>query len=158
MDPQAPIRVAKQRSADATIQDDDGVKHWDAAGSDRFLSLVEEEEETSRSPSAQPADTKGKGPERTTEAEAKKDPVWGDAFRVEWIRTDRLPFYRTRHLRNAWNHDREVKVSRDGTELEPSVGQALLDEWDKPDPQSPPSPQRSGSKSVPPGATASPPL
>lgn len=156
LDPQAPTRVAKQRSADATF-DDDGVKHWDAAGSDRFLSAVEEEEESSRSPSTYP-DTKGKAPEHTADADAKKDPVWGDSFQVEWIRTDRLPFYRTRHLRNAWNHDREVKVSRDGTELEPSVGQALLDEWDKPDPQSPPSPQRSGTKSVPPGATTSPPL
>ena len=58
-------------------------------------------------------------------------PVWGESFKVEWIRTERLPFTRTRHLRNPWNHDREVKVSRDGTELEPSVGQALLEEWDK---------------------------
>ena len=59
-------------------------------------------------------------------------PTWGESFRVEWLRTERLPFTRTRHLRNPWNHDREVKVSRDGTELEPSVGQALLEEWDKP--------------------------
>ena len=66
-------------------------------------------------------------------------PVWGESFKVEWVRTERLPFTRTRHLRNPWNHDREVKVSRDGTELEPSVGQALLDEWDRPDPP-PPSP------------------
>ncbi|KAI0755083.1 YT521-B-like domain-containing protein [Daedaleopsis nitida] len=58
-------------------------------------------------------------------------PVWGESFKVEWVRTERLPFTRTRHLRNPWNHDREVKVSRDGTELEPSVGQALLDEWDR---------------------------
>jgi hypothetical protein len=56
---------------------------------------------------------------------------WGQNFKVEWISTERLPFYRTRHLRNPWNHDREVKVSRDGTELEPSVGQALIDEWAK---------------------------
>ncbi|KAH9931667.1 YT521-B-like domain-containing protein [Epithele typhae] len=64
-------------------------------------------------------------------------PTWGESFRIEWIRTDRLPFTRTRHLRNPWNHDREVKVSRDGTELEPGVGQALLDEWDKPEPPPP---------------------
>jgi hypothetical protein len=66
--------------------------------------------------------------------QGRPDPVirqdgWGDAFKVEWICLQRLPFYRTRHLRNPWNHDREVKVSRDGTELEPTVGQALLDEW-----------------------------
>lgn len=54
---------------------------------------------------------------------------WGESFKIEWLCTDRLPFYRTRHLRNPWNHDREIKVSRDGTELEPSVGQQLLDDW-----------------------------
>ncbi|KAE9388277.1 hypothetical protein BT96DRAFT_441517 [Gymnopus androsaceus JB14] len=57
--------------------------------------------------------------------------AWGESFKVEWICTDRLPFYRTRHLRNPWNHDREVKVSRDGTELEPSIGEQLLEEWVK---------------------------
>ena len=60
------------------------------------------------------------------------EPVWGQPFRVEWIRTNALPFFRTRHLRNPWNHGREVKVSRDGTELEPTLGQQLLFEWDRP--------------------------
>ncbi|KAJ7500792.1 YT521-B-like domain-containing protein [Mycena galericulata] len=50
-------------------------------------------------------------------------------FKLQWLCTEHLPFQRTRHIRNPWNHDREVKVSRDGTELEPSVGQALLQEW-----------------------------
>jgi hypothetical protein len=59
-------------------------------------------------------------------------PAWGRPFCIEWIRTNTLPFFRTRHLRNPWNHGREVKVSRDGTELEPTVGQELLDEWDRP--------------------------
>lgn len=44
---------------------------------------------------------------------------WGHSFRIEWIRHTPLPFSRTRHLRNPWNADREVKVSRDGTEVEP---------------------------------------
>lgn len=57
---------------------------------------------------------------------------WGRPFRIEWIRTYNLPFFRTRHLRNPWNHGREVKVSRDGTELEPAIGQQLLNEWDRP--------------------------
>ena len=59
----------------------------------------------------------------------KAENMWGDCFAVEWISTERLPFHRTRQIRNPWNHDREVKVSRDGTELEPTVGQRLLDEW-----------------------------
>ena len=61
----------------------------------------------------------------------EEPPTWGEPFKLQWIRTERLPFYRTRHLRNPWNHDREIKVSRDGTELEPTVGQALLEEWDR---------------------------
>ncbi|KAF8837842.1 hypothetical protein BDN67DRAFT_972384 [Paxillus ammoniavirescens] len=54
---------------------------------------------------------------------------WGETFKIEWLCTERLPFSRTRHLRNPWNHEREIKVSRDGTELEPGVGQLLVEEW-----------------------------
>ncbi|KAI0031931.1 YT521-B-like domain-containing protein [Vararia minispora EC-137] len=64
-----------------------------------------------------------------------EDDLWGQSFEIEWIKTERLPFYRTRHLRNPWNHGREVKVSRDGTELEPGVGRELLAEWDRPPPE-----------------------
>ena len=70
-------------------------------------------------------------------SEAPRDDEDGTAsadrpFRIEWIRTVSLPFFRTQSLRNPWNHGREVKISRDGTELEPSVGRQLLDEWDRP--------------------------
>lgn len=51
---------------------------------------------------------------------------WGKPFRVEWYSVNRLPFYRTRGLRNPWNANREVKIARDGTELEPSVGERLI--------------------------------
>lgn len=61
---------------------------------------------------------------------------WGRPFPVDWIHTDHLSFSRTKHLRNPWNHGREVKISRDGTELEPSIGRQLLEEWNK----RPPSP------------------
>jgi len=95
-------------------------------------------------------------PAKLSDAPKDASEVWGRSFRVDWIRTMHLPFIRTRHLRNPWNHGREVKVSRDGTELEPSIGRQLLEEWDKP----PPSPvddpaassrstqQRRGSKST----------
>ena len=66
----------------------------------------------------------------------QRQEAWGTPFKIQWIRTERLPFYRTRNIRNPWNGDREVKVSRDGTEIEPHAGQALLDEWDKPEPVS----------------------
>ncbi|CAJ0836840.1 10812_t:CDS:10 [Entrophospora sp. SA101] len=57
---------------------------------------------------------------------------WGTTFKVEWIKVQKLPFTRTRHLRNPWNANREVKISRDGTEVEPVVGERLLAEFHKP--------------------------
>jgi hypothetical protein len=65
------------------------------------------------------------------EAQAESDvsgtaQSWGKPFKVEWISTNRLPFYRTRGLRNPWNANREVKIARDGTELETSVGERLV--------------------------------
>lgn len=50
---------------------------------------------------------------------------WGQPFRIEWIRAGNLPFHRIRNLRNPWNADREVKVSRDGTEIEPGKSDSL---------------------------------
>lgn len=50
---------------------------------------------------------------------------WGKPFKLEWISTARVPFYRTRGLRNPWNANREVKIARDGTELEPNAGRRL---------------------------------
>lgn len=52
--------------------------------------------------------------------------AWGKPFQLEWQSTNRLPFYRTRGLRNPWNSNREVKIARDGTELETSVGRRLI--------------------------------
>ncbi|RHZ84746.1 hypothetical protein Glove_77g26 [Diversispora epigaea] len=65
---------------------------------------------------------------------------WGTTFKVEWIKVQKLPFIRTRHLRNPWNANREVKISRDGTEVEPVVGERLLAEFRKSPPPSVPSP------------------
>ena len=47
-------------------------------------------------------------------------------FQIEWISTARLPFHRTRGLRNPWNANKEVKIARDGTGLEPSIGRRLV--------------------------------
>ena len=60
------------------------------------------------------------------------DAAWGRPFKIEWISTTRLPFYRTRGLRNPWNANREVKIARDGTELETSVGRRLLTMLNRP--------------------------
>ncbi|KAF7296701.1 hypothetical protein HMN09_01079200 [Mycena chlorophos] len=54
---------------------------------------------------------------------------WGTEFAVTWLRVDGLSFTHTRGLKNKWNYNRDVKISRDGTELEPNVGKALVDLW-----------------------------
>jgi hypothetical protein len=62
---------------------------------------------------------------------------WGKPFKIEWVSTNRLPFYRTRGLRNPWNANREVKIARDGTELEPSVGDRLVQMFHRVGPPAP---------------------
>jgi len=64
--------------------------------------------------------------EEAVEERGEDAQVWGKPFKVEWMSTNRLPFYRTRGLRNPWNANREVKIARDGTELEPGVGKRLV--------------------------------
>ncbi|USW57754.1 Putative YTH domain containing protein [Septoria linicola] len=80
------------------------------------------------------ADGEGESPAQSGEASDH----WGKQFKIEWLSTSRLPFYRTRGLRNPWNANREVKIARDGTELEPSVGKRLIQMFHRP--QQPPQP------------------
>ncbi len=42
-----------------------------------------------------------------------KDAI-GTPFKLEWIKVGNLPFHQLKHLRNPWNQDKEVKVSRAG--------------------------------------------
>jgi len=65
---------------------------------------------------------------------AKDGQNWGRQFSIEWMATNRLPFYRTRGLRNPWNANREVKIARDGTELEPGIGRRLVQMFHRPAP------------------------
>ena len=76
-----------------------------------------------------------------TEQVAGETQSFGKPFKIEWLSTERLPFYRTRGLRNTWNSNREVKIARDGTELEPSVGRRLIAMFHRP--------QVAGSSNVP---------
>ncbi|KAF9522591.1 YT521-B-like domain-containing protein [Crepidotus variabilis] len=113
LDSNAPRLAMRHPSAQGSSPHDSGSR------SGPKLEVLEEVEEHPASEAVrQPEETKG-------------EESWGDSFAIEWLSTRRLPFHRTRHLRNPWNHDREVKVSRDGTELEPSVGERLLEEWQK---------------------------
>nr|XP_036583405.1 YT521-B-like splicing factor [Colletotrichum truncatum]KAF6792448.1 YT521-B-like splicing factor [Colletotrichum truncatum] len=91
-----------------------GTIFWEAEREDGESG--DEEEEQSDVSSRKSGNQEGEG---TTKA-------WGKPFKLEWLSTARLPFYRTRGLRNPWNSNREVKIARDGTELEPSVGRRLI--------------------------------
>lgn len=68
----------------------------------------------------------GKESDESMEKSTVVSKSWGKPFRVEWMSTSRVPFYRTRGLRNLWNANREVKIARDGTELEENVGKRLI--------------------------------
>ncbi|KAG6119040.1 hypothetical protein E4U13_008052 [Claviceps humidiphila] len=73
------------------------------------------------------------GPSRESEARSngsgttnEESQTLGKPFRLEWLSTTRLPFCHTGNLRNPWNSGREVKIARDGTEIEPSIGRRLM--------------------------------
>ncbi|XP_046660660.1 3'-5' RNA helicase YTHDC2-like [Homalodisca vitripennis] len=51
---------------------------------------------------------------------------------VEWIKRGNISFNATRHLVNPYNENNKVQTSRDGQEIEPSVGDALCKMWDSP--------------------------
>ncbi|XP_067667138.1 3'-5' RNA helicase YTHDC2-like isoform X1 [Haliotis asinina] len=58
-------------------------------------------------------------------------PGLSGSFAIEWVKRAMIPFQSTHHLTNPWNENKKVQVSRDGQEIEPSVGEALLKLWDK---------------------------
>ncbi|XP_052279613.1 3'-5' RNA helicase YTHDC2-like isoform X2 [Dreissena polymorpha] len=55
----------------------------------------------------------------------------GGVFSVDWVKRANLPFQMTHHLLNPWNENKRVQISRDGQEIEPSVGEALIHLWDR---------------------------
>ncbi|KAK1420333.1 hypothetical protein QVD17_21846 [Tagetes erecta] len=50
---------------------------------------------------------------------------YGRNFHVRWLKLCELSFHKTRHLRNPYNENLPVKISRDCQELEPSIGEQL---------------------------------
>ncbi|KAL8857076.1 MAG: hypothetical protein Q9178_006368 [Gyalolechia marmorata] len=99
-----------------------GTIFWEADPEDGDVAaLIDGEVE--KPEESDPTDVAEEGDEPATQSGAQ---AFGKPFKIEWLATNRLPFYRTRGLRNPWNANREVKIARDGTELEPSVGRRLL--------------------------------
>ncbi|KAL0290329.1 UNVERIFIED_CONTAM: cleavage and polyadenylation specificity factor 30 [Sesamum calycinum] len=50
---------------------------------------------------------------------------YGRNFAVKWLKLCELSFDKTRHLKNPYNENLPVKISRDCQELEPSIGEQL---------------------------------
>ncbi|KAE9599174.1 putative transcription factor C3H family [Lupinus albus] len=50
---------------------------------------------------------------------------YGRNFSVKWLKLCELSFHKTRYLRNPYNENLPVKISRDCQELEPSIGEQL---------------------------------
>ncbi|KAM7149206.1 3'-5' RNA helicase YTHDC2 isoform 7-T8 [Molossus nigricans] len=72
----------------------------------------------------------------SSEIGKEKSQEWGSAglggvFKVEWIRKESLPFQFAHHLLNPWNDNKKVQISRDGQELEPQIGEQLLQLWER---------------------------
>ena len=150
-DPELPCSIptpATETAPKGRIIDDSarGTIFWEAEseGSDRSASPIAEGPSDPLDPATEPAKSGAEGethdeptqPESTVQA-------FGKPFKLTWVSTNRLPFYRTRGLRNPWNSNREVKIARDGTELETSVGARLVQMFHRPIPtaqQSPVSP------------------
>jgi len=95
-----------------------GTIFWEADGSSLMPHTATD------GPSGDSGDTSG---EDLSQQGSKTQPsTFGKPFKISWQSTERLPFYRTRGLRNPWNANREVKIARDGTELEPTIGRKLI--------------------------------
>ncbi|KAL8691290.1 MAG: hypothetical protein Q9218_003450 [Villophora microphyllina] len=100
-----------------------GTIFWEADPEDVDIAPIIDGEVAERAEEDEPTDVAEEGDEAAEQSGAQ---AFGKPFKIEWLATNRLPFYRTRGLRNPWNANREVKIARDGTELETSVGRRLL--------------------------------
>lgn len=108
LDPMAPVRARRSRGGDSPLE------------------VVVEEADRSNDDVTSEKDA---GQAQSSIRNREKRDDWGESFKIQWLSTQKVSFQKTRHLRNPWNHNREVKVSRDGTELEPSIGRRLIMEW-----------------------------
>ncbi|XP_064387067.1 YTH domain-containing protein 1-like [Halichondria panicea] len=55
----------------------------------------------------------------------------GGVFKLDWLHRGELDFSACMDLKNPWNENKPVKISRDGQEVEPGVGEKLCQLWAK---------------------------
>ena len=140
-DPDLPCSIPTPATSTAPrgrIIDDSarGTIFWEAEseGSDRSASPIAEGPSDPLDPSAEATKSGTLEIQDEPTQPAGTVQAFGKPFKISWISTNRLPFYRTRGLRNPWNSNREVKIARDGTELETSVGRRLIQMFHRPIP------------------------
>lgn len=63
------------------------------------------------------------------QSETTSSSNWTASFRIKWLSPAGkiLPFTKTKHLRNSYNDNKPVKVAKDGTEIDPIVGEQLIE-------------------------------
>ncbi|KAK8754608.1 hypothetical protein OTU49_016863, partial [Cherax quadricarinatus] len=58
-------------------------------------------------------------------------PTLGPLYKIEWVKKWNIGFHQTRRLYNPYNDNMQVHMSRDGQEVEASIGEQLIRLWDK---------------------------
>ena len=82
----------------------------------------------------------------------------GGIFRLQWICKDDLEFSKCQDVSNPWNDHKPVKISRDGQELPPAIGEKLCRIWfERPDTPPPSTSPAKPSTSTHPDTATSPP-
>jgi hypothetical protein len=103
-----------------------GISFWEIVSSEE-ISKAQGATMVTSSPSDSSTSSSSVAPEASSSAESPRQlSAWTRAFRIEWLSTRRVAFHQCRGLYNPWNFNREVKVARDGTEIEPTVGGQLM--------------------------------
>ena len=55
----------------------------------------------------------------------------GSQYFIDWIKKGNIPFQATKNLINLYNDRKKVQTSRDGQELDPSLGNTLCKMWER---------------------------
>lgn len=137
--PKAIPTPATETAPKGRIIDDSarGTIFWEAEGNED--NKTKEKDQQTNGVDGEEGQTSNSNHTSGDEQPERDQKAWGKPFSLEWLGTNKVPFYRTRGLRNAWNANREVKIARDGTELETGVGRRLIAMFARePSPSGPP--------------------
>lgn len=88
----------------------------------------EKSSSSSKGSSSSSSSSTSGGDSAVTDSDSSSSNNWTVPFRIEWLSPPgkTVPFYMVRHLHNPYNRNQPVKIARDGTEIEPSVGYQII--------------------------------